>query len=535
MTNTGNADSQEGDTLNIQLWGPANMSDMFAGEEGRLYSEQIALKAGETKEREVLVGITAEMMKEFGFVTARVDAERQVAQEVGDDTFYNTKYLSNLQYADFDLLIPMNMSLEEINVAVDERAKINFNMDLGDLFRNGDTVTDHVANPTVAAVENGVVIGVNKGTTTLYATHAATGAVVSANVNVTGERKVPDIEVLPTALEMIVGGTDSIDYTSPHEGRVTFASSNTGVAAVDANGSVKAIGVGKADITVMLKSDDGKTYTAVCSVTVTKEPSAEPPAPEKQEPSPAAKEDPKPSNTPATPAKVGDIITDASGSTSKGSDTSFVVTKAAMGSVPGEVTYKKEGKNSTTAAIVIPDTIKDAAGKEYKVTRIGEFAFAGNTKVKKVTVGKNVTAIDNGAFQNTTNLQSVILGESVETIGTQAFAGSKKLKTVKAKGSKIKTIKKGAFKACPVLKTVDLSASKVTKIEKQAFSGDKKLKTVKINANKLKSIGANAFAGATKKTKFIIFAKNKKIFNKWVKRLKKVGAKKSKFSFKKKK
>ena len=75
----------------------------------------------------------------------------------------------------------------------------------------------------------------------------------------------------------------------------------------------------------------------------------------------------------------------------------------------------------------------------------------------------------------------------------------------------------------------------VTKIEKQAFSGDKKLKTVKINANKLKSIGANAFAGATKKTKFIIFAKNKKIFNKWVKRLKKVGAKKSKFSFKKKK
>ena len=49
----------------------------------------------------------------------------------------------------------------------------------------------------------------------------------------------------------------------------------------------------------------------------------------------------------------------------------------------------------------------------------------------------------------------------------------------------------------------------------------------------MKSIGAGSFKGINKKAKITIVCKNKKIYNKTVKKLKKAGAKKAKFKFKK--
>jgi hypothetical protein len=67
---------------------------------------------------------------------------------------------------------------------VAEAADIVFTMDLTDQFPNGSEVAYSVDDLSVSRVENGKVIGVKAGEATLYATHAATGATVSAKVTV---------------------------------------------------------------------------------------------------------------------------------------------------------------------------------------------------------------------------------------------------------------------------------------------------------------------------------------------------------------
>ena len=193
VTNTGSAASSADDTLSIQLRGPANLPDQFTEEQTNLYSEPISLGIGETEEFDVPVGILPEMMRDYGFVTALITVQKEVVeQRIGDTEFMGTRFLSNLEYTDFDLVAPMNMTLQNVNVAIDNSADINFAMDLGDKFRGGDTVTFAVDDLTIARIENGKVVGVNGGETTLYATHAVTGATVIATVTVTGERPITE-------------------------------------------------------------------------------------------------------------------------------------------------------------------------------------------------------------------------------------------------------------------------------------------------------------------------------------------------------
>ena len=65
-------------------------------------------------------------------------------------------------------------------------------------------------------------------------------------------------------------------------------------------------------------------------------------------------------------------------------------------------------------------------------------------KLKKVTIGNNVSFIGKSAFYNCKNLTKVYIGKKVEIIYQNAFKGDKKLKniTIKAKRAKIN---KGAF------------------------------------------------------------------------------------------
>ena len=83
---------------------------------------------------------------------------------------------------------------------------------------------------------------------------------------------VTGVTVNPTKLELKVGATSKITATvAPNDAtnkKVTWASSNTKVATVDASGNVKAVAVGTADITVT--TEDGKK-TATCAVTVTEQ------------------------------------------------------------------------------------------------------------------------------------------------------------------------------------------------------------------------------------------------------------------------
>ena len=99
---------------------------------------------------------------------------------------------------------------------------------------------------------------------------------------------------------------------------------------------------------------------------------------------------------------------------------------------------------------------------------------------------------------------------TVTKIGFEAFTGNQKLKSVKIPAS-------------------------VNVISTRAFKGCKKLKRIEINGNSLKSVKSGAFKNISSKAVFTIKAKNKKTFNKVCKMIKKAGAKKATFKYKKSK
>ena len=96
--------------------------------------------------------------------------------------------------------------------------------------------------------------------------------------------------------------------------------------------------------------------------------------------------------------------------------------------------------NKKAAKLNVPATVK-IKGVTCTVTEVGANVMKGNTKLKKVILGKNVT-----------------------TIGKQAFMNCKNLKSIQLKGSALKNIKSGAFKKTGTKVTV--SAKKVAKKQK---------------------------------------------------------------------
>ncbi|MCR4901596.1 MAG: leucine-rich repeat protein, partial [Butyrivibrio sp.] len=149
------------------------------------------------------------------------------------------------------------------------------------------------------------------------------------------------------------------------------------------------------------------------------------------------------------------------------------------------VEYVLPGNNKSR--VVIPESMT-VDGKSYPVTAVSDNAFKNNKTVTSVTIGKNITQIGSGAFQ-------------------------------------------GASK----LKSVNMKDCNVTSIGKNAFSKCKNLKSLTINANSLSSVSKNAFKGVKKKVKVKVYAKDKKAYNKAVKKLKKAGLKNADFKFKKSK
>lgn len=106
------------------------------------------------------------------------------------------------------------------------------------------------------------------------------------------------------------------------------------------------------------------------------------------------------------------------------------------------VGLKAAAKKKTS--LTVPASVKKN-GKTLKVTAINANAFKGASKLKTVTIGKNVT-----------------------TIKAKAFNGNKKLATVKTKG-KLKTVKKNAFKGVTKkLKVTGTSAKANKKLIKKS-------------------------------------------------------------------
>ena len=115
----------------------------------------------------------------------------------------------------------------------------------------------------------------------------------------------------------------------------------------------------------------------------------------------------------------------------------YRVTKSTANSVQVKV-VKPDKKNYKT--ITIPATVK-YKGITCKVTAVGKNAFKGNTKLKSVTIGKNVTTIETNAFYNCKNLNKVTFKKSpLKKVGKGAFL--KTSKNLKIKTGAKKTVQK---------------------------------------------------------------------------------------------
>ncbi|HAH17545.1 leucine-rich repeat protein [uncultured Eubacterium sp.] len=137
------------------------------------------------------------------------------------------------------------------------------------------------------------------------------------------------------------------------------------------------------------------------------------------------KEEKKPEQKSAQPAKQDEFKAPAVGTKLTDKNFTYKVTKAVVkkGEV-GEVEVTGLNKKSLKKIKIADKVTID--GITYNVTSIGKNAFKGNKKATQVTIGKNVTKIGAGAFADAKKLKKVIIKSTkITKIGKKAFARKK--------------------------------------------------------------------------------------------------------------
>ena len=199
--------------------------------------------------------------------------------------------------------------------------------------------------------------------------------------------------------------------------------------------------------------------------------------------------------------------------------------------------------NGYEGDVIIPETVVFNE-RTYRVTSIGEKAFAGSYSLKSVTIPDSVTSIGDGAFNDCESLTTkveigekiidgikyllycnrtakvvqksggykgdIIIPETVEfkgityrvtSIGAETFTWCEKLKSIVIPNS-ITSIGDRAFYQCTGLTSITIPES-VTSIGKRAFENCKKLTSV-IIPDGVKSIGDMTFSWCFALTEIVI-------------------------------
>lgn len=200
------------------------------------------------------------------------------------------------------------------------------------------------------------------------------------------------------------------------------------------------------------------------------------------------------------------------------------------------ITCKECGKTKTEVVAKLPEpeknaVIEDNTGNDYKVTDSEKkevtYKAPAEKSAKTVTVPASVqingvtykvTKVDDKAFKGNTTITKVVVPSSVTTIGAEAFSGCKNLTSVSVPKN-VTTIGKNAFKGCAKLTKVTLPA-KTTKIGAGAFDGCKKMKTITIKSSKLtsKSVSAKAFKGLSKNVTIKVPKRQLKVYKSLLKK-----------------
>ena len=159
------------------------------------------------------------------------------------------------------------------------------------------------------------------------------------------------------------------------------------------------------------------------------------------------------------------------------------------------------GDNPAPAPVVIePGKTYDAGNYRYKVLSTtdmtAEVVGLKKMDIKKVTInnsvnlgGKNYTVVSvaANAFKGNKKITSVVIKKNLKTIGKNAFAGCTKLKKVTINSKKLTTINAKAFFGCKSLKSIVIKSKVLKKVAKNVFKGIHKKATIKVPSAKLKA------------------------------------------------
>ena len=120
-------------------------------------------------------------------------------------------------------------------------------------------------------------------------------------------------------------------------------------------------------------------------------------------------------------------------------------------------------KKTSLTKVTVYNSVK-LGDQDYKVTSVAASAFKGNKKITAANIGKYV-----------------------ETIGNSAFAGCPKLKKVTVKGNKLKTIGSKGFYQCKALKNITIKSKVLKKAGKNTFKGIHKKAVIRVPKAKYKA------------------------------------------------
>ncbi len=137
-------------------------------------------------------------------------------------------------------------------------------------------------------------------------------------------------------------------------------------------------------------------------------------------------------------------------------------------------------RNTAIKKVVVANSVK-LGGKDYKVVSVAANAFKGNKKITSVLIKKNVKTIGKNAFAGCTRLKKVTISSTkLTTIGAKAFSGCKSLKAITIKSKVLKKVGKNAFKGIHKKAVIKVPKAKRASYKGRILKNKGQAKTVKI-------------------------------------------------------
>ena len=197
---------------------------------------------------------------------------------------------------------------------------------------------------------------------------------------------------------------------------------------------------------------------------------------------------------------------------------------ALVGSLEIPNTVTKIGDNafagcSKLMSVTMPETVTEIGGDAFRdcskltnvtigseVTHIGEGAFAGCTGLTSITIPDKVTGVNKATFYGCNGLTSVTIGSHVETIGASAFGACTGLISITIPDS-VTSISELAFEGCTGLTDVTIGKG-VSSIAQEALRGCQKLNTVTVDSDNATYCSEDNIVYTKDKTMLVFAAKN---------------------------